>query len=168
MEKASLYLQYKFWTVRTTSMGFGCFSSWTTIFLWVHMVHSVKKMFYICSIKTSSSRLWETINSLNHCCTEIPIRSEVWTISGNPCQQALAKRHSRNRWDVDSSSQLHKGQRPMSMIPLFLSSCLVGRLSCISFQTKLQIFCGVFNFHISFQILFSTWGSLCCSLEGAR
>ena len=164
MEYASLYLQYRFWAVRTTSKGFGCISSWTTLFLWYQIVHNMMKMFCIYSIKTSSSKLWDIINPFNHWCTEIPRRSDVWTANGYPCQQALAKGQKRNKWVVDSYSQLQKGQRPLSILPLFLRSCLVRRPSCKSFQIKIQIFCGVLIFHIGFHTLLSAWDWLWWSL----
>lgn len=119
LEKTSLYLQDKLWTVKTTSMEFGCFPSCTTWFLWFNMVHNVVNMVYIYSIKTTSFKLRETSNSLNHCCTKIFIRSKVCIVKGKSCQQALAKRRSRKRWEVDSSSILHKRHIPLAIIPLF-------------------------------------------------
>lgn len=135
-------------------MGFGSFPSWTTLFLWFKMVHSVVKMACIYSTKTISFKLCETSNFPNQCCTEILVKSVICTARGEPCQQALAKGHSRNRWELDSSYMLHKGQILLVVIPLFFRRSIVGKLSCISFHTKLQIFRGVFIIHMRFQTPF--------------
>ena len=135
-------------------MGFGYFPSWTTLFLWFKMVHSVVKMACIYSTETISFKLCETSNFPNQCCTEILVKSVICTARGEPCQQALAKGHSRNRWELDSSYMLHKGQILLVVIPLFFRRSIVGKLSCISFHTKLQIFRGVFIIHMRFQTPF--------------
>ena len=135
-------------------MGFGSFPSWTTLFLRFQMVHSVVKMAYIYSIETISFKLCETSNFPNQCCTKILVKSVVCTARGEPCQQAPAKRHSRSRWELDSSSMLHKGQILLVVIPLFFRRSIVDKLSCISFHKKLQIFRGVFIFHMRFQTPF--------------
>ena len=162
LEKTSLYLQDKVWAIRITSMGLGYLPSMKP------NSPQCGKMFCIYSKKPSSFQLWEIIKLLNHCCTDVSIILEVWTARGEPCQQARAKWQSKNRWVVDSSSQLHIGHSPLPVIPLFFNSCRVGRLSCNSFQTKVQILCGFFILQISLQTLLSTWFTLRQTAEDAK
>ena len=65
---------------------------------------------------------------------------------------ALAKEQYKKRCDVDSSSELHKGQVLVFVMPLSVRARKVGRLLCISFQIKFPIFKGSFTFQMRYQI----------------
>ena len=79
---------------------------------------------------------------------ELFLKSDVCTAREVPCQVALAKGQNRKRWEVVSSSSSQRGHKLDIGIPLLLRVWKVGKLSCKSLHTKLQIFEGTCTFQI--------------------
>ena len=133
--KASAYLQTRDWTVRMTSKGLGCFPSWTTKFLYVQIDLKVVKIPCRYFILSWSKFLCLKRICPSHCCTEIFLRSDVWTARGVSCQTALAKVQKIIKWGrfLILSTQ---GEELSTWIPLVFKVRKVGKLSWQSLHTK--------------------------------
>lgn len=135
--KASWYQQRRDWSVRITSTRLDCFPSWITKFLWDHMVQRVEKIACRQCIEVWSICLYLNKEIPIHSWVEVWFRLEVWIAKADPCQTGLANVYLRNKWEMDSSPSLHKGQLLSIGIPLLFKVSFVGRLSWSSLHTKL-------------------------------
>ena len=144
---SSLYLYNKDLVVSMVSIGLGCFPSKMTWFLWNQMHQRVVRT------KDNVSMLqywagWLKQRSEIHCCTEQFWSTRCLMLISIPNQIALAKLHCRNRWKMDSISELQRQQVVSHGIPLLASSDLTGMALCRIFQVKRSTLYGSLIFHM--------------------
>ena len=149
---ASLNLYIKDLAISIVSKGLGCLPSKMTWFLWNHMHQSV-----VMTLGRVSKKLnWGAElrkRSWIHCVTVICCIIRFLVLMSIPNQTALAKLHWRNRWSMDSSSQLQRQHVVSQGIPLLFISSFTGIALLRIFQVKSKTLWGSLIFQSRFQSL---------------